>query len=77
MKNSGPASSTNASQCDYSLLSLSHNSFPKDNGYLDILGSHIEEQELPSSILGACVEGILVFFGITCINAGIPKKLNQ
>lgn len=77
MKNSGPVSSTNVSQCDYSLLSLSRNSFPKDNDYLDIPGSCTEEQELPPSILGACVEGILVFFGISCINAGIPKKLNQ
>lgn len=59
-----------------SLLSLSHNNFPTENGYLHFPGSQTGEQEWLPNVLGADVEGILIFFDITYMNAAIHKHLN-
>lgn len=78
MKNSGPASSTDARQCIiHNLLIISEpNNFPMENGYLHFPGSQTGEQEWLPNILGADVEGILIFFDITYTNAAIHKNLN-
>lgn len=48
-----------------------------ENGYLHFPGSQTGEQEWLPNILGADVEGILIFFDITYVNAAIHKNLNQ